>query len=91
MIFCLIIYGILLNVCFSDYCSSEEMREILCNVNLLNESSEKPNDINYSLNRSIGSTITQIVLLACNLSKPTYASLLELASKHKVKILNTFA
>ncbi|XP_033227621.1 BRCA1-associated RING domain protein 1-like isoform X2 [Belonocnema kinseyi] len=73
-----------------DYCTTEEMRKVLCQDNLLNETREKLGDMSLPLNRSIGSGMTKIVILACALSKSTSAALSQLTSKHKAKIVNAF-
>ena len=65
------------------------MRNVL-SQNLLNETRENIDDMSFSLNRSFGSTITKIVVLPCNLTETTSATLQQLASKHKVKIVNEF-
>ncbi|XP_051156484.1 BRCA1-associated RING domain protein 1-like [Leptopilina boulardi] len=69
-----------------DYCKSDEIKQLLSQENLMNDS----RDLNCSLNCSFLSTTDKFIVFACNLQLSTKKSLTTLALKHKLKIVTSF-
>ncbi|XP_051154458.1 BRCA1-associated RING domain protein 1-like [Leptopilina boulardi] len=69
-----------------DYCKSDEIKQLLSQENLMNNS----RDLNSSLNCSFLSTTNKFIVLACNLQQSTKKLLTTLSLKHKLKIVNSF-